>query len=557
MPDRNTEMHFSKIPALDIQRSKFKENSTHTFSMNAGDLIPFYANEVLPGDTYEMAQSSIIRMLTPICPVMDNAYADVYYFFVPRRIVWDHWEEFMGENKTTYWENPVVYNIPHIKTGAATYWRKGDIANYLTGARIGLVSHPGIDACYFRAYAKIWNEWFRNQNVEEPAAVSTSTSTDTTITNMTTELDDPIVGAELGGVPLKVSKFADYFTSCLPDSQKGDDVYLPLGNTAPVITGDKNTKIEYPAEPLYWAKRSDGTVTWANTLNMATQGTNSDAGATVNQETTGTGTPTTIIPTNLWADLSQAQAATVNQLRQAFAIQRLLERDARGGTRYRELIHSHFSVLTDDARMQVPEYLGGKRIPINMTEVIQTSESGTTPQGNTGAMSKTIDSDYMFKKSFTEHGMIIGVMCIRTDHTYAQGINRMFTRKDRLDFYWPTLANLGETYVKNKEIFATGTSTDEEAFGYQERWAEYRYMPNRVSGEFSPDYATPLDTWTYVDEYSTTPTLSAEWMHETRNNIDRTLAIQNQDQFTCNIYFKATLTRPLPMYSIPGLIDHH
>lgn len=562
MSDRNTEMQFSKIPSVNIQRSKFHRNATHTFTMNAADLIPFYADEILPGDTVEMKGSEVIRMTTPIVPVFGNAFMDIYWYFVPRRLTWDHWEEFMGENKSTYWTNPTVYTIPQIKTGAETYWRKGDIAQYMGMARIKTVNHPGVDANYFRGYAKIWNEWFRDENLEEPANVSNDISTDVTITNMTTQLDDPIVGAEYGGVPLKVCKVADYFTSALPNSQKGPDVYLPLGSTAPIITGEINENLNYPATMgLHFANANTGEVSWNTYRSINTYGSSStEAGEAFTDSATSTitGLGPRIIPDNLYADLSKAQAATINAMRTAFAIQRMLEKDARGGTRYRELIKSHFSVITDDARMQVPEYLGGKRIPITMQDVIQQSSTDdTSPQGHVAGMSKTIDSDYMFKKSFTEHGMLFGLCCIRTEHTYAQGINRRFTRRNREDFFFPSLANLGETYIKNKELFVTGTDTDEEAFGYQERWAEYRYEPNRVSGEFSPDYDTPLDMYTYADEYTETPTLGKTWIEETKANIDRSLAIQNQDQFMCDFYVEGLWTRPMPMYSVPGLLDHH
>lgn len=561
MSDRNTEMHFNSIPSINIQRSKFHRNATHTFTMNAADLIPFYADEILPGDTVEMRGSEVIRMTTPIVPVFGNAFMDIYWYFVPRRLTWDHWEEFMGENKTSYWTNPTVYTIPQIKTGADTYWRKGDIAQYMGMARIKTVNHPGVDANYFRGYAKIWNEWFRDENLEEPANVSNDISTDVTISNMTTQLDDPIVGAEYGGVPLKVCKVADYFTSALPNSQKGPDVYLPLGNTAPVITTDKIHELNGDNTPgLLWERINGGQFVDAGKVALATS---ENKYSTTNARTTmgeaaGTATIGNLAPVNLYADLSNAQAATINAMRTAFAIQRMLEKDARGGTRYRELIRSHFSVMTDDARMQVPEYLGGKRIPITMQDVIQQSSTdATSPQGHVAGMSKTIDSDYMFKKSFTEHGMLFGLCCIRTEHTYAQGVNRRFTRRNREDFFFPALANLGETYIKNKELYVTGTDTDEEAFGYQERWAEYRYEPNRVSGEFSPDYDTPLDMYTYADEYSQTPTLGKTWIEETKANIDRSLAIQNQDQFMCDFYVEGLWTRPMPMYSVPGLLDHH
>lgn len=553
MPDRNTELHFGNIPVVNIQRSKFKINNDHKTTINTGDLVPIYNAEVLPGDTIKMKLSSLIRMTTPIDPVMDNAFIDFYWFFVPNRLTWDHWEEFMGENKTDYWTQQEEYTIPWVNVGESTSWRKGDIADYM-GMPIG-VHNIGMSALYFRAYALIYREWFRSENLQEPPAISTGTSTDTTITNETSQLDDPIVGAELGGIPLKVTKYADYFTTALPSPQKGEDVYLPLGNTAPVITGEINENLPTPGNSLEW--------TLATTNEQPEQMGVFRTGLTGQHTYTDKYTSTTdtigqMMPANLYADLSLAESATVNQLRQAFAIQKLLEKDARGGTRYRELIKSHFLVTTADARMQVPEYLGGKRVPINITQVIQNSATdATSPQGNTAAYSLTIDSDDHFTHSFTEHGILMCVAAIRTDHTYQQGINRQLTRRNRLDYYFPTLANIGEQYIKNKEIYAQGTDADEEAFGYQEAWAEYRYMPSRISGELRSTYTTPLDSWHYGDYYKEQPILNNEWIEETRDNVDRTLAIQSQDQFIADFYFEGVYTRPMPVYSVPGLIDHH
>lgn len=560
MPDRNTELHFGNIPVVDIQRSKFKINNDHKLTMNTGDLIPIYQSEILPGDTVKMKLSSLIRMTTPIDPVMDNAYCDFYWFFVPNRLTWDHWEEFMGENKTSYWAQPEEYQIPWVNVGEETAWRKGDVADYM-GMPIG-VHNIGMSALYFRAYALIYREWFRSENLQEPPAVSTDVSTDVSITNVSTQLDDSIVGAELGGKPLKVTKYADYFTTALPSPQKGEDVYLPLGNTAPIVTGEVNEDLKVPAEPMRLVNANSGIANWETLRVVQTYGIGGGEGnegiTTIGTSTSSVGPSANVMPGNLYADLSVAEAATVNQLRQAFAVQRLLEKDARGGTRYRELIKSHFLVTTADARMQVPEYLGGKRVPINMTQVIQNSATdAVSPQGNTAAYSLTIDSDDHFTHSFTEHGILMCVAAIRTDHTYQQGINRQLTRRNRLDYYFPTLANIGEQYIKNKEIYAQGTDADDEAFGYQEAWAEYRYIPSRISGELRSTYETPLDSWHYGDYYTEQPVLGSEWIQETDVNVARTLAIQSQDQFIADFYFEGIYTRPMPVYSVPGLIDHH
>lgn len=538
---RNVESHFGNIPSKNIKRSRMKRDCRHLTTMNAGDLVPIYIDEVLPGDTVVIDESMVVRMTTPIAPVMDNAWIDTYYFFVPQRLVWEHWEEFMGENKTDAWTQTTPYTMP--KTTAPNGgWAKGSIASYM-GARIN-TDDIWIDSCWLRAYALIWNEWFRSESLQEPTAISKGDAT-TTGSNGT----DYTVDVEKGGMPAKVVKYADYFTRALPEPQKGPDVYLPLGEAAPVITGANRDDKMNPMHMAY-VNGSNVKVDMPNAILTSYNGGLVTTAATP----TPTYNATYGYPDNLYADLQNASAATINQLRQAFAVQRLYEISARSGSRYIETILGHFGVQSADSRLQRPEYLGGKRVPINMSDVVQQSSTdAVSPQGNTSGMSKTIDNHSLFTQSFTEHGMIIGVACIRTEHTYQQGMNRILNRQTPLDFYWPSLSNIGEQYIKNREIFAQGTSTDEEAFGYQEAWAEYRYGINRISGELNSDYTTPLDIWHYGDDYSQLPTLSDAWIAETDENIKRTLAIQNQDQFICDFYFKQTWTRPMPIYSIPGL----
>ena len=533
MAGRNEETMVTNLPEIDIQRSTFGSKShRHLMTANAADLNIFYCEEYLPGDTLKMNLASLIRELTPIHPTMDNLYADIYFFSIPRRLTWDHWKNFMGENDTTYWEEENEYEIPQVTAPVSTGWTKGTLADQL-GIRQGV---PGvsIDAQWLRSYCLVFNEWFRDENLVEPLNFAKD---ETTVagSNGTDATTDCIKG----GMPAKVAKLHDVFTSALPEPQKGPDTLIPLGDSAPVIYSEKSDGV---LDNKYVAMYSQNNV---NTAQYSADGENWSPNPMPSRGI-------------LETDLSQSQAATVNQLRQAFAVQRMYEKDARGGTRYTELIRSHFNVLSPDARQQRPEYLGGKRIPLNMMEVIQTSATDeVSPQGNTAGMSKTIDSDYMFESSFTEHGIILGLFCIRNENSYSQGIERKFLRKSKLDFYWPALAHIGEVGIKNIEIYAQGTSEDDEIFGYQEKDYEYRYSKNLITGEFSPDYAQSLDSWHYGDDYDSLPTLSQEWITADKSNVDRTIAIQNQDQFLCDFYFTETWTRPMPMQGVPGLIDHY
>lgn len=552
--NRNTQAHFATNPTnLDIQRSKFTRPSTHKTTFNTGDLIPIYIDEILPGDTAIMNMSAIIRMSTPIYPVMDNAFCDIYYFFVPNRLVWEHWREFNGQNNTTFWEQPTEYEIPQT-TAPTGGWIKGTIADYM-GIPTN-IQNISINSMPLRAYCLIYNEWFRDENLKQPANINTDDTNQTGSNG-----DNYITDTQLGGKPCKAAKYPDYFTTALPEPQKGPDILMPLGSSAPV-TGTiymmTDLKNQQPAGTNFIPKANPTTTPGIG-----------DMGYNVNLTTTNPSIQLKYeIPTeidnqkynNLITDLSQATGATINMLRQAFAIQRLYEKDARGGTRYTEIIRSHFGVISPDARQQRPEYLGGTRFPININQVVQNSSTdSTSPQGNVAAYSLTGMSQNLFTKSFTEHGYIIGLAVVRTDHTYQQGIERMWSRKSRFEFYWPSLANIGEQAILNKEIYAQGTEADEEAFGYQEAWAEYRYKPSRVSSAFRSNYQTTLDSWHYADYYKQQPILGSTWIDETRENVNRTIAVQDQleDQFIADFYFANTMVRPMPMYSIPGLIDHH
>lgn len=548
--DINAESRFAiNQTNLDIARSKFDRSCRHRTTMNTGDLIIIYADEAYPGDTFECNLSLLIRSQTPIHPVMDNAYLDIYFFSIPRRLVWEHWPEFNGENKTSAWEQTTEYEIPQI-TAPEGGWEKCTLADYL-GIRTG-VGNLSIDACFGRAYALTVNEWFRDQNLQEPAYITMDETT-----TQGSNGNNYITDLEKLGKPFKVAKYHDYFTSALPQPQKGPSVLLPLGNSAPVYgTGIAFalTSEQTGSNPLVLltgeaAGKNQGTTIMA--VNQSDTPTTKNNYLTVPTKEQANG------QARQYADLTEATASTVNELRQAFAIQRLYEKDARGGTRYVEMIKAHFGVTSPDARMQRPEYIGGKRIPINIDQVLQTSASkdGETPQGNTAAFSLTADKDDYVRKSFTEHEIILGLACIRTEHTYQQGINKMFSRRKRFDFYYPGLANIGEQAILNKEIYAQGTTEDDEAFGYQEAWAELRYKPNINSGDFKEDLAS----WHFGDIYTSLPILGPDWIHETEVNTDRTLAVTSKvaNQYFGDFAFKNYWTRPMPLTSIPGLIDHH
>lgn len=556
--DRNTELHFSQLPTIDISRCKLTKAHDHKTSWNTGDLIPIYVDDIVPGTTVSMKMSELVRMMTPIAPVADNAYLDIYWFFTPNRLLWDHWVNFMGENDTAPWVMPQNYEVPQI-TCPSGGWAKGSLADYF-GLPTGVEGDGWkVSALPFRCYCAIWNSWFRDENLKTPVYISHGDS-DTTGKNKGNGYD-PVTDSECGAAPLKAAKLHDYFTSSLPSSQRGPSVEIPLGTLAPVRATKSTDPDDYP--PLW----SDPTPGFAIAV-----GNNSTS--TYWSEETGAGSAPAGKAFSLMADLSNAVGATVNQLRQSFQIQRFYERAARGGARYIETILSHFRVTNPDFRMQRPEYLGGKRVPINMNQVVQTDASGKsswydddsstwvtddkTPQGNLAAYSATADSNQdLWTRSFTEHGILMCLAVVRTDRTYQQGVNRMWSRKSLFDFYWPELANLAEQPVYNKEIYLQGKSADNEAFGYQEPWAEYRYKPSIISGELRSNYAQSLDIWHYADDYSGLPTLSSDWIDEPTENMARTLAVQNHDQFFGDFFFNPIYTLPMPLYSVPGLIDHH
>lgn len=570
--NRNVESHFALNPTnIDIRRSTFDRSHSLKTSFNVGDIVPFFLDEVLPGDTFNVDTSKVVRLQTLLTPVMDNIYLDTYFFFVPNRLTWSHWKQFNGENTESAWIPQTEYEIPQITAPADSGWSVGTIADYL-GVPTG-VPNLSVSALPFRAYALVMNEWFRDENLSDPLVVPVD---DATVAGVNTGTF--VTDVAKGGLPYKAAKYHDYFTSCLPSPQKGPDVLIPVasaGNYAVVGNGKSLGLTDGSLTGLFGYQSVPGGLALA--VNSGTLG--SSVGTAVPSSSNLNGSVGVATVSQLGDDLSKsgliavasgnAAAATINQLRMAFQIQKLYEKDARGGSRYIEILKSHFGVTSPDARLQRPEYLGGNRVPININQVVQQSAtaSGETAQGTVTGMSVTTDTHSDFTKSFTEHGFVIGVMVARYDHTYQQGLERFWSRKDRFDYYWPVFANIGEQAVKNKEIFAQGPAKvdsagaviDDQVFGYQEAWADYRYKPSRVTGEMRSQYAQSLDVWHLADDYSALPMLSDSWIREDKANVDRVLAVTSSvsNQLFADIYIKNRTTRPMPMYSIPGLIDHH
>lgn len=557
--NRNVESHFAELPSIDIERSIFDRSSSHKTSFNVGELIPFYVDEVLPGDTFNITTSAVVRLQTLLTPIMDNMYLDTYYFFVPNRIVWEHWKEFMGENNESAWTPTTQYTIPKVSPPEGG-WSVGSLADYFgIPVNVQMMSNLYPSALPFRAYSMICDQWFRDQNVTDPLNIPLGDAVQSGSNG-----DNYISDVANGGKPFKVAKYHDYFTSCLPNAQKGSGVNIfgyPLDGSYE-NTFDQSTAVRVVSTGVghigYVDKglvlRREGESSFRNiypTNNNTTSTWSGSKYETVEETPSGTSIY------NLWADVGQLNLS-INQLRLAFQTQKWQEKNALGGSRYREVLKEHFSVTSPDARMMIPEYLGGHRIPLSIHQVANQSAGENEFLGDLGAMSNTSDVHEDFVKSFVEHGFVIGVCCVRYDHSYPQGMEKFWFREDNLDFYWPVFANIGNQPVRKGEIFCDGEH-DYDVFGYQEAWADYRYKPSRVSGEMRPGIDNSLASWHLADHYMSVPSLSDGWIREDKSNVDRALAVTSNvsNQVFCDFYVKNICTRPMPMYSIPGLIDHH
>lgn len=540
--NKSVDLHqFSMVPRAEIPRSSFRIQKTHKTTINAGNLYPIYVDEVLPGDTHSLNMTIFARMSTPIFPVMDNLILDSFFFFVPNRLIWDNWVKFMGEQQNP--NSSIAFTIPQVVSANGGFV-VASMADYFGLPTVGQVlggNSISVNALPFRAYNLIWNQWFRDENLQSSQVETTGDGPDT--------LSDYVIKPR--------GKRHDYFTSCLPWTQKGGvAVTIPLGSSAPVkgstehLTGAQTATL--------WRNASDG-VTPVNSTVVFSTGNQS-----LRVNTAGAiGTPQgAYYPSNLIADLTTATAATINQLRQSFQIQRLLERDARGGTRYTEIVRSHFGVISPDARLQRTEYLGGGASPVNINPIAQTSATGltggTSPLGGLSGFGTLLGTNHGFTQSFTEHGYIVGLISVRADLTYQQGIRKMWSRSTRYDFYFPVFAHLGEQAVLNKEIYADGSANDALTFGYQERWAEYRHNPSQITGKFRSTTTGTLDAWHLAQKFTALPVLNGSFMFDDPP-MERVLAagVQANDQeFLVDMFFDNKAARPLPLYSVPGLIDH-
>lgn len=551
---------------MERPRSKFDRSHQLLTTINEGDLVPIYCDEVLPGDTAKVRLNGLIRMSTPIYPVMDNAYMDTYFFFVPCRLLWEHWENMFGENDTNYWAEKTEYSTPTCKMGGKTGLKNGSIGDYF-GLPTEVQNEIKVNALPARAYAMIYNEWFRDENLEAPLMLgykkSDDAGTEADIGDYYENVNKPVHTTDTneahmyGRKPAKAGKFHDYFTSCLPTPLKSDPVEISLTGNAPIRLGNNIGDYQNYPGPVEMVVAEHG----ANTAGSMTYGNITGAPGekkvmlfTGKERTSGE----TGVGGWMYADISDVSAISIADLRMSIALQHIFEADARNGTRYREFLSGTWGVTSPDSRLQIPEYIGGQRIAINVNQVVQTSQTDTTTGqalGNTAAYSLTTCSKEMVEYAATEYGYIIGLAVVRVEHSYQQGLATKWTRGGRFTYYDPRLAALGEQPVYNREIYTQGTAEDNEIFGYQEAWADYRYKPSYVTGEMRSNYQTSLDAWHYADDYDKLPRLSADWIQEGTQNIDRTIAVTSakSHQFLCDFYFTEEWYREMPIYSIPGI----
>lgn len=590
--DNVTVKNFSAVPTTRRPRTLFSPKGDVKTSLSAGKLVPIAVQEILPNTTIMLDLTSVVRGITPKTPVLDNAYLDLYAFFVPNRLSWKNWENFLAEPTPEAYEQAPQYVVPHIQfinnvqpgSGRPSY----DYQGYLAGSfwdysGVGLASGnqrlsgiPSLSALYPRGYVRIWNDWFRDENVQDFAHVYTD-DVDRDFSEVYNQ-SDPLITAEYGKDLLPVSKYKDYFTSALPQAQKGPPVQISLGDTAPVVPNSSLENSDIPLKnagndtrfllrPILYHD-SNGVAVVSNDARVLTP--------TVSTANTGLGSSASSSGTNraeyfslstdytnqLVADLSSAQAITVNALRLAFQTQRFQEKLARSGSRYTELLQSMFGVHASDGRLQRSEFLGGKRFPITQHQVAQTAENGTDiGLGDTGAfVFMSGKSRHIVNRSFSEHGLLYFLACVRTDQTYSQGVPVQFTRRNRFDFYFPCFAHIGEQPIKRQEIYATSNGDDNDnTFGYKEPWVEYKYFQNRVTAKMRPYVNSNFGTWTYANNFGSAPVLSPQFIVQGVSDLDRTLSVASsvQDQFFADFYFDfKQLILPMPMFNTPGLIDH-
>lgn len=550
---------------MERPRSKFDRSHQLLTTINEGDLVPIYCDEVLPGDTARIRLNGLIRMSTPIYPIMDNCYMDTYFFFVPCRLLWEHWENMFGENDKDYWAEKTEYSTPTCTIGGTSGLSNGSIGDYF-GLPTEVKNEIKVNALPARAYAKIYNEWFRDENIEaplmlgykkgdsaegekdaKPYGVTPANNPNATVNSMEARL--------YARAPAKAGKFHDYFTSCLPSPLKSDPVEINLTGNAPLKLGNGDGTTVPSLEKGYGPEMIIGATSSQNKIGSLVYTGNEN---NKRMQFTGVKDGESGAGGYLFADLSGVSAISIQDLRMSIALQHIFEADARNGTRYREFLSGTWGVTSPDSRLQIPEYIGGQRIAINVNQVVQTSQTDEkTGQvlGNTAAYSLTTCSKQMVDYAATEYGYIIGLAVVRVEHSYQQGLATKWTRGGRFTYYDPRLAALGEQPVYNREIFAQGTAEDDEIFGYQEAWADYRYKPSYVTGEMRSNYQTSLDAWHYADDYNELPRLSAEWIQEGAQNIDRTIAVTSEKshQFLCDFYFNEEWFREMPIYSIPGI----